>query len=82
MILVATGLLFHKAMGRTYPHLIPAPQPGSQSSGQVSMEDIDTALAAAGDTFDIDPDDLRRLLSLAEQNAIRRSINSTQKSRR
>ena len=81
-ILVAVGLLFHKATGRNYPHRAPAPQPGSQSTGQISMEDIDAALATAGDTFDIDRDDLRRLLSLAEQNAIRRSINGIQKSRK
>lgn len=80
-ILVAVGLLFHKATGRNYPHRAPAPQSGSQT-GQISMEDIDAALATAGDTFDIDRDDLRRLLSLAEQNAIRRSISSTQKSRK
>lgn len=80
-ILVAVGLLFHKATGRNYPHRAPAPQSGSQT-GQISMEDIDAALATAGDTFDIDRDDLRRLLSLAEQNAIRRSINGIQKSRK
>ncbi|NLI27889.1 MAG: hypothetical protein GX413_11000, partial [Acetobacter sp.] len=81
-ILVAVGLLFHKVTGRNYPHRAPAPQQESQSAGQISMEDIDAALATAGETFDIDRDDLRRLLFLAEQNAIRRSINGVQKSRK
>ncbi|MFT8676262.1 MAG: HPP family protein [Acetobacter sp.] len=58
---------------------------GSTSGGTISgpaapapltLADIEAALAAMDDTFDIDPDDLRQLLNLAEQNARRRSAHS------
>ncbi|MBB2161796.1 hypothetical protein HLH48_16760 [Gluconacetobacter sacchari] len=74
VILVATGLLFHRMTGRAYPHMAPA-RPAASPPGGVEMDDIDAALATVGDAFDIAPDDLQRLLTLAEQNAMSRSTN-------
>jgi CBS domain-containing membrane protein len=80
-ILVAFGFLFHKLSRRAYPHVataapanthLTADHPSSTRLGFRS-EDVDAALAALDETFDIDRDDLGRLLQQVElQATIRR----------
>jgi CBS domain-containing membrane protein len=79
-ILVALGLLFHKLARRNYPHVATiapvnihrtADPPAFLRAG-FREEDLDAALAAFDETFDIDRGDLSRLLQQVElQAAIR-----------
>jgi CBS domain-containing membrane protein len=80
-ILVALGLLFHKLARRKYPHIAPATtvnahqtqDPPSVERTGFREEDIDMALAALDETFDIDRSDLGRLLHQVEIQATIRS---------
>ena len=84
-ILVGLGLLFHKLAGRSYPHVaVPAPVNTHQTSDLPSQarvgfreEDVDSALAALDETFDIDRGDLSRLLHQVELQATIRSHKDT-----
>lgn len=76
-ILVAAGFLFHKLSKRTYPHVAPpaavnthltADPPSSNRSGFLP-QDVDAALAALDETFDIDRDDLTNVLRQVELQA-------------
>ncbi|TPJ41814.1 HPP family protein [Mesorhizobium sp. B2-5-13] len=79
-ILVALGFLFHKLARRNYPHVV---APAANSHGTADLpaqqragfrpEDIDAALTALDETFDIDRDDLERLLRQVELQAMVRS---------
>ncbi|MBZ9705210.1 HPP family protein [Mesorhizobium sp. ESP7-2] len=79
-ILVALGLLFHKLARRNYPH-VAAPaanshgtaDPPAQHRAGFRPEDIDAALTALDETFDVDRDDLERLLRQVELQAMVRS---------
>jgi CBS domain-containing membrane protein len=72
LTLVACGLLFHRFAGHRYPHrAAPIPTPP-----RFLPQDIDTALAEAGEAFDIDPDDLAQLLAAAEAAADRRTAGA------
>jgi CBS domain-containing membrane protein len=64
-LLVAVGLVFHRFSGHSYPHRA-APVPGRT---RLLAEDIDAALAEAGEAFDISVEDLQALLERAEQHA-------------
>ncbi|MCA0012570.1 HPP family protein [Mesorhizobium sp. B292B1B] len=78
MLLVALGYGFHKLARRNYPH-VPAPAPVN-SHGTIDppaqlrvgfrSEDIDAALGALDETFDIDRGDLDRLLRQVELQAM------------
>ncbi|WP_027144476.1 HPP family protein [Mesorhizobium sp. WSM3626] len=79
-ILVALGYLFHKLARRNYPHVVaPAANshgtadPPAQQRAGFRSEDIDAALTALDETFDIDRDDLERLLRQVELQAMVRS---------
>jgi CBS domain-containing membrane protein len=80
-ILVALGLLFHKLARRQYPHVaLAAPvnthrtqDPPSAERVGFQEEDIDMALAALDETFDIDRGDLSRVLHQVELQAAIRS---------
>ncbi|MEI9411400.1 HPP family protein [Mesorhizobium salmacidum] len=79
-ILVALGYLFHKLARRNYPHVVaPAANshgtadPPAQQRASFRPEDIDAALTALDETFDIDRDDLERLLRQVELQAMVRS---------
>jgi CBS domain-containing membrane protein len=81
LILVALGILFHKLSRRSYPH-VPAPaqvnahqtlDPPPQTRVGFRSEDVDAALEALDETFDIDRGDLDRLLRQVELHAIVRS---------
>lgn len=79
-ILVALGFLFHKLSRRNYPHVH---MPAANSHGTTDRpaaervgfrpEDVDAALGALDETFDIDREDLERLLRLVELQAMVRS---------
>ncbi|MBY2988263.1 HPP family protein [Rhizobium leguminosarum] len=80
-ILVGLGLLFHKLSKRNYPHVVPKPAENThQTIDLPSMvrvgfreEDVDAALEALDETFDIDRADLSRLLQQVELQAAIRS---------
>lgn len=64
LLLVLTGLLFHRWSGHSYPHRV---QPVVQHG--VRAEDIDAALEEAGEAFDVSREDLHALLISAERHA-------------
>ena len=80
IMLVALGYGFHRLSRRTYPHRPAAAAnahgtadpPAVQRVG-FQPEDIDTALGALDETFDIDRGDLERLLRQVELQAMVRS---------
>lgn len=80
-ILVGLGLLFHKLSKRNYPHVVPKPAENTHqtidlpSAVRVGFreEDVDAALQALDETFDIDRADLGRLLQQVELQAAIRS---------
>ncbi|MDX8452799.1 HPP family protein [Mesorhizobium sp. VK9D] len=80
IILVTLGFLFHKLSRRSYPHVhVPvtnrhgtADRPPAERVG-FRPEDVDAALSALDETFDIDRDDLERLLRQVELQAMVRS---------
>jgi CBS domain-containing membrane protein len=79
-ILVAMGLVFHRLLQHNYPHVTAAPAnthltadpPSAQRVGILDT-DIDAALAALNETFDIDRADLGRVLRQVEYEAAARS---------
>ncbi|MBZ9674982.1 HPP family protein [Mesorhizobium sp. ES1-1] len=81
IVLVALGYGFHKLSRRNYPH-VPVQAPAN-SHGTIDPparvrvgfrpEDIDAALEALEETFDIDRGDLDRLLWQVEMQALARS---------
>lgn len=80
-ILVCVGLLFHRMARRNYPHVPPAPavnthqtqDPPPSTRVGFREEDLDAALVALDETFDIDRSDLSRLLHQIELQAAVRS---------
>jgi len=80
IILVTLGFLFHKLSRRNYPHVhVPAAaghgttdRPAAERVG-FRPEDLDAALSALDETFDIDREDLERLLRQVELQAMVRS---------
>ena len=79
-ILVGLGLLFHKLSKRNYPHVVLKAENTHQtidlpSAARVGFreEDVDAALEALDETFDIDRADLGRLLQQVELQAAIRS---------
>ncbi|MDQ0392811.1 HPP family protein [Labrys monachus] len=81
IVLVLLGLAFHKVLSRhSYPHVAKSPSgthgtkdPPPQDRTGFRAEDIDAALAELGETFDIERDDLDRLLRRVEMHAFMRS---------
>lgn len=81
ILLVALGYGFHKLTRRNYPH-VPGPvqtsshgtiDPPAQLRVGFRSEDIDAALGALDETFDIDRNDLDRLLRQVELQAMVRA---------
>jgi CBS domain-containing membrane protein len=66
VLLVATGIAFHRLSRHSYPHRPAAAPPFAHP------EDIDLALAELGETLDVDRDDLDRLFARVEHHAARR----------
>lgn len=78
LLLVLLGVAFHKVSRRSYPH-VPVPVAGNthRTSDLPAMlrvgfrrEDIDAALLALNETFDIDRDDLDRILRRIELQSL------------
>lgn len=70
VMLVLTGIVFHRLMGRSYPH-VPAPVAVNNNKTSdvpaqlrvgVQRQDIEKALEAFGEGFDIKTGDLERLI--------------------
>lgn len=80
-VILASGMVFHKLLGRSYPHRAEAAAPNMHGSDDtpasmrnvVEAADIDAALATLDASYDIDRDDLLRLLRQAEIAAIARA---------
>jgi len=80
-VLVLLGWVFHKISRHSYPHRAkPAPanlhgtqDPSPQLRAGFQPEDVDAALADVGEAFDIDREDLDRLLRQVELRALIRS---------
>jgi len=79
-VLLASGWIFHRLSGRSWPYVEQAaPQrpetadPPPRERVGFRSEDIDAALADLGETFDIDPRQLERLLRRVELRALERS---------
>ncbi|WP_275788704.1 HPP family protein [Pararhizobium gei] len=78
-ILVGLGLVFHRLARRSYPHAAAKPvnthqtadPPPSMRTG-FDQSDVDAALAALDETFDIGRDDIGRLLRQVEQQVLGR----------
>ncbi|ETA72390.1 MULTISPECIES: HPP family protein [Mesorhizobium] len=77
---VSAGFLFHRLARRNYPHVAAPPanshgtaDPPSQQRVGFRPEDIDAALTTLDETFDIDRNDLERLLRQVELQAMVRS---------
>jgi CBS domain-containing membrane protein len=68
VLLVLAGIAYHRFSGHSYPHR-PVPAPVHPS---ILPEDIDAALDAAHESFDVSREDLAALLDAAERHAIRR----------
>ncbi len=79
LVLVALGWAFHRLRGRAYPHRPPPPAPQGTADRPAALRagfqpvDVDRALADMGEAFDIDRDDLDRLLRQVEQRALERA---------
>jgi CBS domain-containing membrane protein len=81
VILVGVGMAFHKCLRRNYPHMAPAATPNVQGTNDpppasragFQDEDVDVALKVLDETFDIDRNDLDRLLRQVELQALIRS---------
>ncbi len=79
VLLVGVGLCVHRLSKRNYPH-VAAPaasthgtsDPPAQMRSGVRTEDVDAALDALDETFDIDRADLHRLFLQAEFRAVAR----------
>jgi CBS domain-containing membrane protein len=76
VLLVAVGWAFHRLSGHPYPHRA-APEtaahdPAPTARVGVRDEDLDAVLAGIGETFDIDRDDLRLLLTELELQVLAR----------
>ena len=80
IVLVALGLLFHRLSRRSYPHVHQPTAAGHGTTDRPAAErvgfrpeDVDAALAALDESFDIDREDLELLLRQVELQAMVRS---------
>lgn len=80
-ILVGIGIVFHRLARRSYPHRAVLQPPSAQGTADLPApvrvgfreEDVDAALTALDETFDIDRADLARILREIELQTIIRS---------
>lgn len=81
IVLVALGWLFHKISGHSYPHRPAAVAINTHGTRDLPpqlrvgfrTEDVDGALEDLGEAFDINRDDLNRLLRRVEVRALERA---------
>lgn len=73
-VLVGCAWLYHRASGHSYPHVVPK---GALAAGPLPWRferaDVEAALEDLGEPFDIDPDDVERLLRDVERRAVARA---------
>ena len=77
-ILVACGLLCHRLSRRSYPHVAMSNSKNPHDTSDLppplrvrfQKEDVDAAIANLGETFDVSPDDIEKILKEAELQAI------------
>ncbi|WP_371345418.1 HPP family protein [Ancylobacter sp. IITR112] len=73
-VLVASAWVYHRFSGHTYPHVAkPAAKPAKELPWTFRSSDLAAALERTGETFDIDVNDLERLLREIEQATVARS---------
>lgn len=72
LLLVATGVAYHHATGRHYPHAQRAHE--ADAASRFSAADLDAAMRHYNQVLDISPDDLQHLLQQAEVEAYRRTF--------
>lgn len=80
-LLIVIGVAFHRLGGRAYPHKVVADPMNQHQTKDLppsvrvgfNSADVEAALAALDETFDIDPDDLARLLKRVELEALLRA---------
>ncbi len=70
-LLVATGWIFHRFSGHSYPHRAIAPL--NRDAHHFHRSDITLALGDIGESFDISDEDLEALLERAEHYAVLRN---------
>jgi CBS domain-containing membrane protein len=84
LILILTGIAFHRASGHSYPHR-PSPIAGHELAksglGMPHPEDIDLALTDLGETFDVSREDLDLLFQRVEFHASVRAARATKPKR-
>jgi CBS domain-containing membrane protein len=83
VVLVAVGVAFHRATGRSYPHVAaapPAPAPGravdASAAGRagVGAADVAAAMARLDQGLDVAPGDVVALVRDAEEHALDRRL--------
>src|SRR6185312_10215617 len=73
LLLVVAGLAYHALVTRhSYPHAQPAQPVPRSGLIRITQADLAAALAEQTEVFDIDPEDLGRLLQVSELKAWRR----------
>lgn len=74
VVLVASAWVYHRFSGHSYPHVAAPPAKAvKELPWTFSRTDLAAALDRTGETFDIDVNDLERLLREMEQKALARS---------
>lgn len=78
LILILTGIAFHRASGHSYPHraiAIVGHELAASELGVPHPADIDLALADLGETFDVSREDLDLLFRRVEFHAAKRAAS-------
>ena len=71
LLMVGCAWLFHRVSGHSYPHVAaPAKRGEPVPPWSFSRDDLTAAIEEGGETFDIDPADLERLLRDVERRAL------------
>lgn len=73
VLLTACAIAYHRALGRTYPHVPAKPAPAPATPRAFTETDIEGALQDLGEGFDISMGDLERLLREIEKRSLARS---------
>jgi CBS domain-containing membrane protein len=72
VLLVTSAWVYHRFSGHAYPH-VAAPAGTEELPWTFSKADVTAAVDDIGEAFDVDADDLVRLLRQVERRAVRRS---------
>ena len=80
-VLVGTGVLYHRAWGRSYLHAAHPPvqaadAPRAGGALALSNADLEQLLARFDQTYNMGPEDLGELLAAAEEQAIKRRFDA------